>query len=64
MLRVFGYPPVSHYALVVLAIGRSLDVSNASYFFLFEGTDLSVVLSHGNKLVVLCPQHLLKLVIL
>ena len=45
MLRVFGYPPVSHYALVGLAIGRSLDAS------------LLVVLSHVNKLAVLCCVH-------
>ena len=55
MLRVFAYSPVSHYALVGLAIGRSLYVSNVSYFvFLFEGTGLLAVLSHVNKLAIYC----------
>jgi len=35
MLRVFGYPPVSHYALVGLAIGRSLDTSVMCLIFFF-----------------------------
>ena len=34
-LRVFAYPPVSHYALVGLAIGRSLDVSVMRFVFFF-----------------------------
>jgi len=42
MLRVLGYPPVSHYALVGLAIGRSLDVSVVCLIFLLEGTGLLV----------------------
>ena len=58
VLRVFAYSPVSHYALVGLAIGRSLYVSNVSYFvFLFEGTGLLAVLSHVNKLAILCCAH-------
>jgi len=35
MLRVFDYPPVSHYALVGLAIGRSLDASVMCLIFVF-----------------------------
>jgi len=31
--------------------------SNVSYFFLFEGTDLLIVLSHVYKLTVLCCAH-------
>jgi len=35
MLPVFGHPPVSHYALVGLAIGRSLYVSAMCHIFFF-----------------------------
>jgi len=48
---------------VALCVGWSGDrsqlvcQSNVSYFFLFGGTDLLVVLSHVNKLAVLCCAH-------
>ena len=55
---------------IALCVGWSGDWSqlgyqcNVSYFFLFEGTDLLVVLSHVNKLAVLCCAHNITLCII
>jgi len=44
MLHMLVHPPVWHYALIGLAIGCSLDVSDACLIF-----DLSVDLCHVNR---------------